>query len=159
MIRDILRTIGTGCILAGGILYFTNGSDLDSNANKQSMQDEVKKLQNELAKAKEELAIAQTASSVESKKVNDDNKQDGSLAKNDPSSSNVIIKHVLTIDPGSNSTIVSATLERMGVIKNAAEFDTYLADNGLSGRIQIGEHEVDSSMDYSSIAKIITTNK
>lgn len=154
MIRDILRTIGAGCLLAGGILYITAGYENSTNTGLQQMKDQIADLQNELTTTKEELAIAQTASSAEAdqptKGKDDSNHTDTASSPN---------HFVLTIESGSNSTIVATALERGGMVKNAAEFDAYLARNGLSGKIQIGDHEIDSSMDYSAIARKITTPK
>ena len=64
MIRDILRAVGIGCILAAGILYFTTDSKVPSDKDSQQLQATVEKLQSELAKTKELLATAQTTSSV-----------------------------------------------------------------------------------------------
>ena len=111
MIRDIFHSIGIGCILAGGIMYFTDGSDHVSIDKTQQLQEQVDKLQSELAKTKEELAIAQTTSSV----------QDTVPNKTDQT-----IKSVLTIEAGSNSTIVATELERLGIIDNVSAFDNYL---------------------------------
>ncbi len=154
MIRDLLRTIGGSCILAGAILYFTDGSNSVSNKDTQQLQDKVETLQSELAKTKKELAIAQTTSSTE-KSADEVNNKAGSGT----SPSDAVINTVVTIEPGSNSTVASATLERLGIIKDAAEFDAYLADEGLSGKIQIGEHHLDASMDFQTIAEKITTGK
>lgn len=148
MMRDVLRMVGFGCILAGGILYFTESSqDVDDN-EVQQLQDEVIKLKSVIAKTNEELAIAQTTSSTEKKSPEKDDKIDNS-----------VVESVLTIEAGSNSTVVAASLERLGILQDAAAFDTYLADNSLSGKIQIGEHHLDSSMDFDTIAKKITTVK
>ena len=64
MIRDILRAVGIGCLLAAGILYFTADSKVPSDIDTQQLQDDFEKLQSELAKTKELLATAQTTSSV-----------------------------------------------------------------------------------------------
>ena len=148
MMRDVLRTLGAGCILAGGILYFTEASTVVDNTETQQLQDEVMKLKNDIAKTKEELAIAQTVSSTEKEVSEKDNKTDDSIANT-----------ILTIEPGSNSTFVATSLNSLGIIEDASAFDTYLTDSGLSGKIQIGEHQLDSSMDFETIAKEITTRK
>lgn len=149
MMRDVLRTIGFGCILAGAIVYFTTDSKVPVNAELPQSQDELSRLKSELAKTKEELAIAQTASSAEETvpevvETTDDANE---------------TKSILIIENGSNSTFVSASLESLGIIQDAAEFDTYLTDNDLSGKIQIGEHHLASSMDFETIAQKITTRK
>ncbi len=61
MMKDILRGIGIGCILAGGILYFTN-VELDSTDAAQ-YKAQLDELQSELDNVKKELAVAQTLSS------------------------------------------------------------------------------------------------
>jgi len=162
MIREILRAVGIGCILAAGILYFTADSKVPSDNDTQQLQANVEKLQSELAKTKELLATAQTTSSVkESVPITDAEKGAGKeddLVESKPSS-DTILKTVLTIENGSNSTVVSATLEELGIIENAATFESYLEENNLTGKIQIGEHQVDSSMDFKTIAREITTVK
>lgn len=155
MIRDILRAVGIGCLLAGGILYFTIDSKNPSGEDAQLLQDEVEKLQSELAKTKELLGTAQTISTVKEKAGEKKNVGSESNSPSDAENVNTI----LTIESGSNSTVVSANLERLGIIEDAALFDSYLADNNLTGRIQIGDHKVDSSMNFNSIAKEITTVK
>ncbi|AMQ06801.1 hypothetical protein H7992_14630 [Sporosarcina sp. resist] len=162
MIREILRAVGIGCILAAGILYFTIDSKVPSDNETQQLQANVEKLQSELAKTKELLATAQTTSSVKENVPKTDaekavSKEDDA-AKSNPSS-DAIIKTILTIENGSNSTVVSATLEELGIIENAAIFESYLEEYNLTGKIQIGEHQVDSSMNFKTIAKEITTVK
>jgi hypothetical protein len=148
MMRDVLRTLGFGCILAGGILYFTTDSKQPSSPEVPQLQDEVGKLKSELAKTKEELAIAQTASSVE--------KPSNEVVENEDVDLNM---PVVIIENGSNSTFVATSLESLGIIQDASAFAAYLTDNGLAGKIQIGEHRLDSSMDFKTIAKKITTQK
>ena len=60
MIRDILRTLGTGCLLAGGILYLTSNNHSSDGTDLQGMKEHISQLQNELDITKQELAIAQT---------------------------------------------------------------------------------------------------
>ncbi len=152
MMRDVLRTIGFGCILAGAIVYFTTDSKEPTNAEEPQLQKEVSKLKSELAKTKEELAIAQTASST-------DKSTEQTVPEVVETTDEEDAVGILIIENGSNSTFVAASLESIGIIKDAVAFDTYLTDNGLSGKIQIGEHHLDSSMDFETIAKKITTRK
>lgn len=149
MMKTVLRTIGIGCILAGGIVYFTNDlNEVVGNSEVQQLQDEVNGLKSELANTKKELAIAQTSSSTEK-----------NVPKKDEKANEPAAKPSLIIESGSNSTIVAKSLENLGVIQDAAAFDTYLADNELSGKIQIGEYQLDASMDFQAIAQIITKDK
>ncbi|MFS0575220.1 hypothetical protein AB1K83_06290 [Sporosarcina sp. 179-K 3D1 HS] len=167
MIKELLRTIGLGCLLAGGVLYFTTDMDNPTDAELTNLQEKLKNTEEELTRTKEALAMTQTASSVDTKPVQPPVKQEPKNERepSDKELSTVVgtkegaaptIKTVLTIQSGSNSTSVSASLERLGIVKDASEFDSYLASQGLTGKIQIGEHELDSSMDFKTIARIIT---
>lgn len=162
MMKDILRGVGIGCILAGGILYFTDSAD--TNTDSQSYKTQLDELQTELDKVKEELAIAQTATSTsretEAKEKTDPdvNEKDGKSEK-EQQTSEPITKIILSIESGSNSTSVAEKLEKAGIIENAKDLEAYLMENGLAGRIQIGEHEVDTTMDIQKIARIITNTK
>ncbi|MBB4825725.1 hypothetical protein HNO89_002961 [Sporosarcina luteola] len=155
MLRDILRTFGFGCIIAGGILYFVGPTaSISSTATDESR---VQMLEQELKAVKKELAIAQRTSSVDSDGSTDketDKKETVISSKEDK-----ITRTVLTIEPGAVSTKISSRLERAGIINSAAEFDHYLESNGLSGRIQVGDYVVESSMDLKTIAAIITKSK
>lgn len=164
MIKLVFRTVGIGCILAAGILYFTNIDEDTSLANDQQLKD----MKMELDRVKKELAIAQTLSTSkdEEKTTPDPSREEDEALEdetveeavtetvNDP-----IIKTVLTIEPGSTSTTVANKLERSGILTNGTELEQYLTDNQLSGRIQIGEHEIDSTMTIETIAGIITNTK
>ena len=161
MIKLILRSVGIGCILAAGVLYFTNGDEEISSANDQKEQ--LKALQTELNRVKEELAVAQTrslskdedkTSSVPHTEVSETAEESVTETVNEP-----IVKSVLTIEPGSNSTTVADKLERSGILVDGSKLEQYLTDHQLSGRIQIGEHEVDSTMSIETIAGIITKTK
>ncbi len=154
MIRNLLRAIGIGCLLAGGILYMTTSDEESAGTDTQQMKEMIAQLQSELATAKQELAISQTTSSVD---ANQKREANGSLHNEDSASSSG--HYVLTIEPGANSTVVAAALERAGMIENAEEFNAYLTRNGLASKIQIGNHEIDSSMDHSAIARKITKPK
>ena len=161
MIKDLVRGVGIGCILAGGILYFTN-TDPDANeANNYKAQ--LKEVQIELDTVKKELAIAQTLTSPKAEGDGADSSA-ANIENTKPTSdkvttSNQITKAILTIEAGSTSASVAKKLERAGIIENAKEFEKYLLDKGLAGRIQIGEHEVDTTMDLDTIASIITNTK
>ncbi|WP_322555616.1 hypothetical protein [Sporosarcina beigongshangi] len=148
MMRDILRTLGASCILAGGILYFTPDNQEAANPDALQFKEEISKLKSELAKTKEELAIAQTKSSTEKT----DDKVEPEVVEGDED----LNEQILIIESGSTSTLVAATLESLGIIQDAKAFDDYLSDNGLAGKIQIGEYQLDSSMDLQTIAKKIT---
>lgn len=172
MLRDILRTLGAGCIIAGAIIYFTDGGNSKADSTKdhnvetnEKLKTELQHLQSQLAETKDELARIQLASSTSnSPKEGTVNQNKGEPdVEEEPEKSSVstelLIKTVLIIESGANSGSVANSLTRSGILNDSAEFETYLEKNGLSGRIQIGEYDLDSSMDMKMIANIITTSR
>lgn len=62
----------------------------------------------------------------------------------------------IKIEPGSSSYPVCIRLEELGMVKDAADFDTYLVDNGYANRIRVGEHSLKVGMSYYEIAEAIS---
>lgn len=62
----------------------------------------------------------------------------------------------ITIKRGDSSFPVCEKLQELGIIENAAEFDTYLVENGYASRIRVGEHSLKKGMSYHDIAEAIS---
>ena len=62
----------------------------------------------------------------------------------------------LEIKAGDWSSTVSARLEKMGIIKDATDFDLYLSQNGYGESITAGTYSVSADDSYQDIAKKIT---
>lgn len=154
MIRDILRTIGVACILTGIFLFFGNtGKELIKNDSAQ--QDlQIKDLKDKLNKTQSELSKLQTATSAAQKSKPE--KTEVNKVGEKELETEVIVKTLFTIQPGTDSTSVGYELVRQGIIKDNMDFETYLTTEDLSGKIQIGEYELDSSMDIKTIVNMIT---
>ena len=158
MLRDLLRTIGAACIIAGTVLYFMGTSDgnAKNGLNKDELNEEISILQDTLNQTEEELAKLQLATSAADKLTNEDESSKDKEASDPESTATPLIKTLLHIEPGATSSSISYELERSGIIKHAPEFENYLTKNELSGKIQIGEYDLDSSMSVKEIAKMIT---
>ena len=158
MFRDLLRTIGAACIIAGTVLYFMGTSDgkAKDDVNKDELHEEISILQETLNRTEEELAKLQLATSAAEKPTNEDESSEGKEVSETESSAPSLIKTLLHIEPGATSLSISDELERSGIIKHAKEFEDYLTTNKLSGKIQIGEYDLDSSMSVDNIATMIT---
>lgn len=158
--KNLFRSIGLGCLLAGGVLYFTGDMGTAVTPEVQQLKTNNNELKKELETTKEALAVAQTISSAPDSKPKVEKEPVEAVEEpvNEQSSPS-LVKAVLLIETGSNSTTVSATLERLGIVKNASDFNDYLTTKKLEGKIQIGEHEVDSSMDFKTLAQIITKSR
>lgn len=61
-----------------------------------------------------------------------------------------------SIKGGDLASSVSKQLEKLGIIKDAKEFNRYLSDNGYSVRVRVGEYTAEKGMSYEEIAKMIS---
>lgn len=156
MIRQLLQLIGIALLTAGAVLYFTQppfSFDEKASVNKDT---EISDLKQQLADVKMALADAQQSAQP----TKDTKKNDVSAAKNSaPGKQDPVIKTILTLSSGDTSKDASDTLFKSGIIKSSSEFEAYLTKHKLSGKMQIGQHEVDSSMDFAALAKELTTVK
>ncbi len=59
------------------------------------------------------------------------------------------------IKSGANSYTVSKDLAALGLVEDAAAFDTYLCDKGYSRRIRVGTYEIPVGASEEEIAEII----
>lgn len=62
----------------------------------------------------------------------------------------------ITIKKGASSFPVCQMLQEMDMIDDAADFDTYLVENGYASRIRVGEHTLKKGMSYHDIAEAIS---
>ncbi|HAQ06615.1 MAG TPA: hypothetical protein DCR24_03470 [Bacillus bacterium] len=65
----------------------------------------------------------------------------------------------LVIAEGVTPGDVAANLKNQGIIEEEKKFERYLIDQGFHTKIQIGEYQLNGTMDYYQIAKIITKNR
>lgn len=154
MLKEFLRTIGAACIIAGAVLYFTTNTSDDPKliTENNELKDEIQTLESLLDRTKEELANLQTIT-TNAEKTADEVEEEQEVS----TSENKVVNTVLLIEPGTTSQDVANQLAQDAIIKNAELLNTYLTDNNLSGKIQIGEYHLDSSMSIKAIAKHITT--
>ena len=150
MIRQLLQLIGVGCLTAGAVLFFTSGTEGKDSVNQDKA---IAELNQELANVKVALADAQKATKTDDKTAVSSQKSDESENKES------VTKMILILSSGDTSKDASDSLEKSGIIKSATEFEGYLTKNGLSGKMQIGQHEVDSSMSFADLTKELTTVK
>lgn len=155
MLNDLLRTIGAACIIAGAALYFAIPASDDAKviAENEQLQAEIDSLQSVLAQTEKELANVQSLA-VNAEKSADELENEQEDADNPQEK---IAKFVLQIEEGTTSQVVATQLEQAEIIEDAEQFNAYLTDNDLSGKIQIGEYELDASMSIQTIANAITS--
>jgi len=156
LLRDFLRTIGAACIIAGATLFFINGNStkLEDTSDVGKLKSELQVLQSKLEKTESELVKLQTATSAaKTPAKNTTSKAEEPIKESPPEE---VVKMVLLIEPGMNSSDIVDAIERSGIIADSAAFESYLNKSKLSGKIQIGKYDLDSSMTIETIAAMIT---
>lgn len=151
-----LRNIGIGLFLAGAafqIEEFVEKEDIAStsaitNDAYEQAQQELTDVKNQLAALQLDLNKAQQSQTKEPKNTDVTEK----TAETTPTEASM----TLSIQIGMTSSEISTKLEDAGIILNRVDMDNYLSDQGLAGRIQIGNYELNSSMSLKQIAETIT---
>ncbi|PIC65393.1 hypothetical protein CSV79_01870 [Sporosarcina sp. P13] len=133
MIRQVLRTVGIGCLLAGGILYIVN-TPQETDA---SLEKELTAIQKELAVVKKELAISQTVSSKTTNTKKFTNAREFIVA------------------PGTVSTDLSKQLEQEKFIEGAEKFDAYMEENNYTDKMKSGTFTLYDGMRFPDIARVL----
>lgn len=160
-----MRIVGISLILSGAFLYFYQSPKSDARLQEENavLHNQVTDLQTKLEQTEEELAHLQTLTSEakedekEEKPVKESKPDQQKPEKEKPIEKDGVTKFTLTIELGTTSKDVASTLEKAKIIDDAKEFNDYLKAKKLTKSIQIGDHEIDSSMSIETISKMITT--
>ncbi|WP_153732955.1 endolytic transglycosylase MltG [Sporosarcina obsidiansis] len=156
MIKELLRSVGIGCLLAGGILYTVSNIP---QVTEESLKKELTATQKELEVVKKELAISQTLTSEEqpdNQSKPDVKPVDQQKRASEKDIETTVITKKIAVQSGSSSADLSSTLERAHLISDATKFDAYMKENGYAGKIQIGTFELRSDMSFEEIANVLT---
>ncbi len=148
MIRQLLLTIGIILFTIGATLTFAPSKETPKEQTKVTK--ELKALEKELDDSKKELSTLQkefeTLQQVKAETeqpVNEEPKK-------------ATTKIVITIEDGVRSPDVAVSLAEANIIDDAQKFNDFLKEKGYASKIQLGTYEIDPTMDYEAIAKIIT---
>ncbi|RSD27450.1 hypothetical protein [Mesobacillus subterraneus] len=68
-------------------------------------------------------------------------------------------KFTLVIAGGMSPGDVAIMLKSQGIIDDNKKFERFLIDKGYHTKVQIGQYELTTGLDYHQIAKIITKNR
>ncbi|ARK23246.1 hypothetical protein SporoP37_00120 [Sporosarcina sp. P37] len=145
MMKELLRGIGIGCLLAGGILYF-----VAQQTSEGALQKQLADSKEEVAILKRELAISQTLGAKNAARK-PEAEQETIPAENE--AEEVIIKE-FTVKPGITPAELARELEKEKLIKNAEEFEVYIIENEYTRKIKTGTYELRSDMRFPEIAKL-----
>lgn len=145
MMKEILRGIGIGCLLAGGILYF-----VQQQTSEGALQKQLADSKEQVTILKRELAISQTLSGKDPVRK-PEAEQETIPEQNE--AEEVIVKE-FTVKPGITPAKLARELEKEKLIKNAEEFEVYIIENDYTRKIKTGTYELRSDMRFPEIAKI-----
>lgn len=62
----------------------------------------------------------------------------------------------IRIQQGTKAAEVAKLLEKQGIVKNASEFQQYLADVKLTDKLRVGTYQITKNMSFTEIANILT---
>lgn len=145
MIKEILRGIGIGCLIAGGVLYFIQQQPSDDDFKK-----ELAASKEEVAILKDELATSQTLSRKDTI-LKPEEEQETIPDENEVEE--IVIKDY-TVKSGITPAKLSRELENEKLINNAEEFELYIIENDYTRKIKTGTYELRSDMRFPEIARI-----
>lgn len=77
-------------------------------------------------------------------------------AEDEQKSDNETISSVVEIKSGMRSEDICAVIENAGIIDSATRLNAYLIQNGYAERLRSGKFELNSTMTYDQIAKLLT---
>lgn len=154
MKKSAIRALGIGLFLAGAVFQIQESSfEKEITSTSTTDREKYEKSQEELKILKQQLANLQldikNAQEQKSPKETEDTTETTSTET----------KSFLVILPGMTVEKISSTLFRAQIIETEKELQDYIVANNLSGLIQIGEYDLDSSMSIEEIAKIITNTQ
>lgn len=145
MIKEILRAVGIGCLIAGGILYF-----VQQQTSEGTLQKQLADSKEDIAMLKKELAISQTLSRKDVIRQ-PESEQDTIPEENEAEE---IVTKSFTVKAGITPAELSRELENEKLIKSAEEFELYIIENDYTRKIKTGTYELHSDMRFPEIAKI-----
>ncbi|ARJ37415.1 hypothetical protein CSV71_09920 [Sporosarcina sp. P21c] len=145
MIKEILRAVGIGCLIAGGIVYF-----VQQQTSEGTLQKQLADSKEDIAILKKELAIAQTLSRKDAIRQ-PESEQDTIPEENEAEE---IVAKSFTVKAGITPAELSRELENEKLIKSAEEFELYIIENDYTRKIKTGTYELRSDMRFPEIAKI-----
>lgn len=151
-----IRNIGIGLFLAGAAFQIEEIVETEDITSTSTITDEsYNQAQQELIDVKKQLAELQLdLNNAQQAQTNTSEETVPTETTAEHSQSEASM--TLSIQLGMTSSEISAKLEDANIILNKVDLNNYLSDQGLAGRIQVGNYELNSSMSLKQIAETIT---
>ena len=84
----------------------------------------------------------------------DENENDNKDEPTDDSKESNTEEYVIvSVVGGQGSETISSSVQKVGLIEDASDFNSYLCQNGYDKKLRVGNHEIPAGADYETIAK------
>ncbi|WP_047980678.1 MltG/YceG/YrrL family protein [Ornithinibacillus contaminans] len=159
--RDLLRGISLGVILATGLLayvHYTNPEEAVTKEKEYTIDGAIaflEKQEYEITK-KEADKPKSSAEKQPEENMDDVEEKEETVEEPEESTEASIKEYELVIQSGMSSIDVSDLLYENGIVDDATEFNQYLETQGYQSIIGVGTYQVTDQMSYEQIATIIT---
>lgn len=151
-----IQNIGIGLLLAGAAFQIEELVEKESISSTATTTDEAyKQAQQELTEVKKQLAELQLDLNA-AQQVQTVAPKETAVTETTEEQAPTATSMTLSIEVGMTSSEISEKLADAGIILNKVDMDNYLSDQGLAGRVQVGNYELNSSMSIKQIAETIT---
>lgn len=151
-----IRNIGIGLFFAGAAFQIEELVEKESISSTATTTDEAyKQAQQELTEVKKQLAELQLDLNA-AQQVQTVAPKETAVTETTEKQAPTATSMTLSIEVGMTSSEISEKLADAGIILNKVDMDNYLSDQGLAGRVQVGNYELNSSMSIKQIAETIT---
>jgi hypothetical protein len=152
--RDLLRGIALGVLLATGILtfvYYTNTQEVIVKEKDYTVEAAVSYLQKQdyevVKKDPIKLNVSQPEELEETENLEKETEE--SVEEKE-------MEYQLVIERGMSSIAVAELLYENGIVDDASKFNDYLEENDFEGIIRVGTYQLNEQMSYKEIAIMIT---
>lgn len=154
MNKATIRFLGIGLFLAGAAFQIQLMLGDNAPAKNEITPQAYEQAQKELKSVKDQLAQLQLDLENAQKEQTTPKKEE--MVESADNLPNAVTNSVLHIQSGMTSSDISTSLEQAGIIQNKQDFEDYLSAHDLTGKIQIGQYELNATMTIKQIAEIIT---
>ncbi len=132
----------------------TKNSEIKDTDNKLSSEAKDKSEKETTSKKQETTTKKETKAAT--KKATSKAKEKETTNKKEETTKKPEEKKTFQISPGMSSNVLAENLERLGIVKNAGEFNSYLESNGYASRLVVGDYSISGSVSYETLAKLVT---
>lgn len=136
-----------------------DNNPLSADEMLESSKDETKVEDGETTMKEQEEAVVeedQEAASTEHELTTEINTSESVATENKTAEHTERETITVSVKGGDSSYTVSQSMQRAGLIEDAAEFDAYLIQNGYAKRIRVGTYELKKGMNFQELAEAIS---